>query len=78
VDHRFKIVIRVGALAVIWLLWLFGNDKVCNDKSFSLVQVIYWYTILLRLWSSLQRMKYRDLFIEMYARLEDTSRDDFI
>ena len=34
VDRRFKILIRVGALAVIWSLWLCRNDKVFNDNFF--------------------------------------------
>ena len=32
VDSRFKLLIRVGAIAVIWSLWLSRNDKVFNDK----------------------------------------------
>jgi hypothetical protein len=36
VDPRFKILIRVGAIAVIWSLWLCINDKVFNDKNASL------------------------------------------
>jgi hypothetical protein len=31
----------VGALAVIWSLWLYRNDKVFNDKNLSLLQIIY-------------------------------------
>jgi hypothetical protein len=37
VDPRFKILIRVGAIAVIWSLWLCRNDKVFNDKNASLL-----------------------------------------
>jgi hypothetical protein len=32
IDLRFRTLIRVGALAVIWSLWLCRNDKVFNDK----------------------------------------------
>jgi hypothetical protein len=32
VDHRFKLLIRVGALVIICSLWLCRNYKVFNDK----------------------------------------------
>jgi hypothetical protein len=32
VDWRFKLLIGVEELAVIWSLWLRRNDKVFNDK----------------------------------------------
>ena len=41
IDHKYKILLRVGAIAIIWSLWLCRNDKVFNDKNFSLLQVIY-------------------------------------
>jgi hypothetical protein len=53
VDDRFKKHILVGAIAVIWLLWLCRNDKVFNDKRTSLLQVIYRCIHTLYLWSSL-------------------------
>jgi hypothetical protein len=34
VDSRYKTIIRVGAIAVAWPLWLCRNDKVLNDKKF--------------------------------------------
>jgi hypothetical protein len=34
VDPRFKLLIRVGALGVIWSVWLCKNDKFLNDKLF--------------------------------------------
>jgi hypothetical protein len=40
IDLRFRMLIRVGALAVIWALWLCRNDKIFNDKYYSLLQVI--------------------------------------
>jgi hypothetical protein len=51
------------------------NDKVFDDKNYSLLQVIYRCTSTLRLWSHLQRLENRDLFTE--GRLEATSRDIF-
>jgi hypothetical protein len=77
VDNRFRTLIRVGALAVIWSLWLCRNDKVFNNKMSSPLQVIYRCTGTLRLWSSLQRVEHRGLFTEVYARLENTARDTF-
>jgi hypothetical protein len=71
------VLIRVGALAVIWSLWLCRNDKVFNDKNYSLLQVIYRCTSTLRLWSPLQRMENRDLFMEVCTLLEATARDIF-
>jgi hypothetical protein len=69
--------ISVGALAVIWALWLCRNDKIFNDKNCSLLQVIYRCTGILRLWSPLQRMENRGLFMEVCTRLEATARDTF-
>ena len=39
------------------------------------MQVIYLATATLRLWSQLQHVVYRDLFTEVYKRLDDTTRD---
>ena len=75
VDHRFKRLIRVGAIAVIWSLWLCRNDKVFNDKNSSLTQIIYRSTATLRSWSLLQRVEHHDLFTEVCTKLEDTARD---
>jgi hypothetical protein len=55
----------VGALAIIWSLWLYRNDKVFNDKNYSLLQVIYRCINILCLWLSLQWMEHRDLFMEV-------------
>lgn len=41
IDYRFRTILRVGVLAVIWSLWLCKNDKVFNNKSTSLMRVIY-------------------------------------
>ena len=77
IDHKYKILLRVGAIAIIWSLWLCRNDKVFNGKNFSLLQVIYRGTNTLRSWPSLQRVEFRDLFMEVCSRLEDTARDCF-
>jgi len=77
IDNRFRVLIRVGALAIIWSLWLCRNDNVFNDINSSLMQVIYRCTSTLRLWSALQRVENRDLFTEVCTRLEDTARDIF-
>jgi hypothetical protein len=37
VDLRFKLLIRVGALAIIWSLWMCKNDNVFNDKTIILL-----------------------------------------
>jgi hypothetical protein len=69
--------IRVGALAVIRLLWLCRNDKVFNDKNYSLLLVLNGYTVILHLWAPLQWMEHRDLFTEVCTRLEAMARDTF-
>ena len=77
IDHKYIILLRVGAIVIIWSLWLCRNDIVFNNKNFSLLQVIYRDTNTLHSWSSLQRVEFRDLFMEVYSRLEDTARDCF-
>ena len=74
-DKRFKTLIRVAALAVIWSLWLCRNDKVFDDKTCSLIQIIYRIIAILHTWVPLQRMDHRDLFLEVCTRLEDMARD---
>ena len=75
VDPRFKLFCRMGAIAVIWSLWLCGNDKVFNDKCASVMQVIYRCTATLRAWSALQRVQHRDLFLKVASRLEAAARE---
>jgi hypothetical protein len=77
IDKKLRTVIRVGAIAVIWSLWLSRNDKVFNDKDVSHMQVLYRCTNILRMWSTLQRVGHRDLFTEACARLEEVARDIF-
>jgi hypothetical protein len=71
-----RTLIRAGALAVIWSLLLCINDKVFTDKNYSLMQVIYRCTPILRSWSVLQRVENRDLFTEVCTRFEDMARRD--
>ena len=49
IEYKFRTLLRVGALAIIWSLWLCRNDKNFNDKSTSLMQVIYRCTETLHL-----------------------------
>jgi hypothetical protein len=58
-------------------LWLCRNDIVFNNKNSSILQVIYRAIGTLRLWSSLQRLEDRGLFMEVCERLEATARDTF-
>ena len=69
-DSKERTIIRVGALAVIWSLWLCRNDKVFNDKNTSLLQVLYRCTGLLCSWSTLQHVENRVL---LWWRLHDWS-----
>jgi hypothetical protein len=78
IDNKFKILLRVGAIALIRSLWLCRNDKVFDNKNSSLLQeVIYRCTGTLRLLSQLYRMEDHDLFSEVCTRLEDTARHLF-
>ena len=74
-DSRFKLFSRVGAIAVIWSLWLCRNDKVFNDKNASFMQVIYRCTATLRALSPLQHVEHQDFFLEVTSRLEAAARD---
>jgi hypothetical protein len=53
INSRFRTLIRMGALDVIWSLLLCRNDKGFNNKNYSLLQVIYRCTSMLHLWSPL-------------------------
>jgi hypothetical protein len=72
IDNKFRILLRVGAIALIRSLWLYRNDKVFYNKNYTPLQVIYRCTGTLRLWSQLHRMEDHDLFSEVCTRLEDT------
>ena len=78
IDNKLRPIIRVGAIAITWSLWLSRNDKVFNDKDSTRLHVIYRCTSILRSWSILQRVEHRDLFTEACARLEAVARDIFI
>ena len=77
IDRKYKTIIRVGVIAVIWSLWLSRNDKVFNDKDVSRLQVLYRCTSILRSWSTLQQEGHRGLFTEACSRLEEVARDIF-
>jgi hypothetical protein len=74
IDYKYITLLRVGAMALIWSLWLRRNDKVFYNKNSSLLQVIYRCACTLGLWSQLHRMEDHDLFSELCTRLEDTAR----
>src|SRR3954462_15136813 len=77
IEDKYGTLFRVGALSIIWSLWLGRNDKIFNNIVSSPLQVIYRATAFLRSWTSLQCMEFRDLFVEECTRLEDTVRDTF-
>ena len=77
IDPTYRILIRVGAIAIIWSLWLCRNDMVFNGKLSSPLQVLYRCTSMLRLWSPLQHPEFRDLFTKVCTRLEQAARDIF-
>jgi hypothetical protein len=62
IDYKYRILLRVGAMALIWSLWLCRNDKVFYNKNSSLLQVIYRCTGTPRLWSQLHHTEDHDLF----------------
>ena len=66
---------QVGAFFVIWSLWLYINvyERICTP-----LQVIYWCTHILRLWSFLHRMNNNDLFTKVCTRLKCIERDTSI
>lgn len=77
IDHKFRILLRVGALPVVSSFCLCRNDKAFNGKSSSLMHIIHRCTRTFRLWSSLQRVVNRDLFTEVCIWLVATVRDIF-
>src|SRR4051812_33142524 len=77
IEDKYETLFRVGALAIIWSLWLCRNETILNNVISSPLQVIYRATVVLRSWTSLQRMEFRNLFAEDCRRLEDTARDIF-
>ena len=75
IDNKLRTILRVGALAVIWSLWLCRNDKIFSDKNFTCLQVLYRCTCILLSWSILQRVEYQGLFMEACAQLEAVVTD---
>ena len=55
IDHKFRKHIWVGAIALLWLLWLCRSDRVFNAKLSSPMQLIFRCAHYLREWSILQR-----------------------
>jgi hypothetical protein len=72
-GHRFKRLIRVGTIVVIWLIWLCRNDKVFNDKNSSFMQFIYRCSYAMFMVVSpkcgVSEPVYRDLFMEVSRQL---------
>ena len=77
ISNRFKTLIRVGAYALIWSLWLCRNDFVFNGRNASPLQVIFRCTQLLRMWSMLQRPENQPLFKAVCMRLEQVAMEVF-
>jgi hypothetical protein len=77
IDNKYRILIRVGALALIWSLWLCRNYLIFNGKNYSPLQAIYRCTSMLRLWLPLQHMENRELFMEVCTQLESVVKDIF-
>ena len=63
IDHMFWKNIRVGSVAIISSLWHYRNEKVSNDKKYSLLRVLNWcgsFFFCSRF--TLQCVQYRELF----------------
>ena len=76
-PNSFKMLIRVGAYALIWSLWLCRNDLIFNGKNASSLQVIFRCTHSLHTWSILQRPEYQPLFKAVCTRLEQVATEVF-
>ena len=77
IDRSFRKHCWVGAIALLWSLWLCRNDRVFNAILSSPMQVIFRCAHYLREWSILQHPAHRDLFMEVCSRLEQVARDVF-
>jgi hypothetical protein len=71
IDYKYTTLLRVGAITLVWSLWLCWNDKVFNNKNSSL---LHWCMGTLRLWSQLHRTADHDIFTEVCTWLEDMAR----
>ena len=77
IPNSFKTLIRVGAYALIWSLWLCRNNLVFNGKNASPLQVIFRYTQSLHTWSMLQLPEYQPLLMAVCTRLEQVATEVF-
>lgn len=77
IDRRDRVHIRMGAIALLWSLWLCRNNLVFNAKLSTPMQVIFHCSHLLRSWSTLQKPEHRALYTEVCLRLEQVARDIF-
>jgi hypothetical protein len=77
IDIRDRIHIRVGAIALLWSLWLCRNKMVFESKMSTPMQVIFHCARLLQEWSALQRQEYQHLYVQVCSRLEQVARDVF-
>ena len=77
ISNRFKMLLRKGAYALLWSLWLCRNDLVFNDKNASPLHAIFRCTHSLRTWSMLQRAEVQPLFKAVCTRLEQVAMEVF-
>ena len=77
ISNRFKTLIRVGAYALLWSLWLCRNNLVFNDKNASPLLVIFRCTHSLHMWSMLQHAEYQPLFKAVCTWLEQVATEVF-
>ena len=75
IDKRDRVHIRVGAIALLWSLWLCRNSVIFEAKRCSPMQVIFQCAHLLREWSILQKPEHRDLYMAVCSRLEQVAKD---
>ena len=70
--------IRVGVSALLWTIWLCGNDLVFYRSSrVHFLQVIFRATALIRSWSPLTTMEAREHLVTACIRWETVTRDIF-
>ena len=77
IDKRDRVHIRVGAISLLWSLWLCRNSVIFEAKRCSPMQVIFQCAHLLREWSTLQKPEHRDLYMAVCSRLEQVAKDIF-
>jgi hypothetical protein len=62
IDFRGRILIHLGAIALLWALWLVINYMNFNAANSYAMQVIFHCTHFLQQWYTLERLEHRDLF----------------